>query len=160
MNKKEERNDMLKQVVGVTVGVGLGILIVKRIYDESKKGSGNLLTSNLNNNVEVELKDFSHLLQEQLVVEKLSGDGLSKWFRENATIGTEDVNKIIAYPTKEVLNGLGYKSNDELDAKKSVIQVFYNTEKGQILKLRFISFAEIDSKLKSMLEKDEMIVVE
>ncbi|MBU3178384.1 hypothetical protein KPL47_18835 [Clostridium estertheticum] len=142
---------MLKQVMVVTVGIGAGILILKAISKESKSKS---------KNVEMELEDFIGLLKEHLVVENLSGDELSKWFRENEILAAEDINKIIAYPTKEVLNGLGYQFNDELDTNKSIIQVFYNTKNEKILKLRFISFAEIDSKLKSMLEKDGMIVIE
>lgn len=151
---------MLKEIIGVTVGIGGGILLAKAILDRSKKQKGESATIKQKNDVKIKLNDFSSLLQDQLVVENLSGDELSKWFRENAMLDSKDINKIIAYPTKEVLNGIGYEFNNELDTQKSIIQIFYNTDKEKILKLRFISFAEIDSKLKDMLEKEGMVVIE
>lgn len=151
---------MWKEIVGVVVGVGIGIGLVKVLHDRRKEERKDFVEVDMKNNVENKLKDFSGLLQEQLVVETLSGDELAKWFRENAMLDADDINKIIAYPTKQVLNGLSYEFNDELDTKKSIIQVFYNTEKEEILKLRFISFSEIDLKLKDMLEKDGMVVIE
>lgn len=151
---------MWKEIFGVVVGVGIGIGIVKVIHDRKKEERKDFVEVDMKNNVENKLKDFSGLLQEQLVVESLSGDELAKWFRENSMLDAEGINKIIAYPTKQVLNGLSYEFNDELDTKKSIIQVFYNTEKEEILKLRFISFVEIDLKLKDMLEKDGMVVIE
>lgn len=151
---------MWKESISVAVGVGVGILIAKAIYNASKKQLDKSSTVELKNDVQMKLKDFSGLLQEQLVIENLSGDELAKWFRENAMLEAEDINKIVAYPTEEVLNGLGYEFADELDTKKSIIQTFYNKEKEEILKLRFISFAEIDSELKNVLQKDGMLVIE
>lgn len=151
---------MWKESISVAVGVGIGILVAKAIYNASKKQLDKPSTVELKNDVQMKFKDFSGLLQEQLVIENLSGDELVKWFRENAMLEAEDINKIIAYPTKEILNGLGYEFVDELDTKKSIIQTFYDTDKEEILKLRFISFAEIDSELKNVLQKDGMLVIE
>lgn len=151
---------MWKEIIGVTVGVGIGIGIVKILSDRKKEEGKDLVAVELKNNVENRLKEFSGLLQEQLVVEYLSGDELSKWFKENSELDGEGVNKIIAYPTKDVINGLGYEFNSELDTNKSMIQLFYNTEAEEIVKMRFISFAEIDSKLEELLKKDGMLVID
>lgn len=151
---------MWKEIVGVVVGAAVGVGIVKLFYDRKKEGEKGLVTVNPQNDAGIKLKDFSSLLQEQLVVEYLSGDELSKWFKENAELDGEGVNKIIAYPTKDVINGLGYEFNNELDTNKSIIQLFYKTEAEEIAKIRFISFAEIDSKLEEMLKKDGMLVID
>lgn len=151
---------MWKEIVGVAVGAVIGVGIVKVLIDRKKEGEKSLVTVKSQSDGEIKLKDFSSLLQEQLVVEYLSGDELSKWFKENSELDNHGVNKIIAYPTKDVINGLGYEFNSELDANKSMIQLFYKTEAEEIAKVRFISFSEIDSKLEEMLKKDGMLVID
>ncbi|OOB76351.1 hypothetical protein AXF41_03195 [Clostridium haemolyticum] len=84
---------------------------------------------------------------------------MAKWFKEYSSLNNDKVNQIIAYPTKEVLNGLGYNFEKELDVNKNVIQLFYNIEDDEILKSRFISFVDIDSKLYEVLKNDGMLVV-
>lgn len=150
---------MLKQTLGVVMGTFVGIAAIKLLQNKAKDNEKSLLTIRNPKKSDEELKNFSDLLSEQLVVEYLSGDELAKWFREYSSLNNDKVNQIIAYPTKEVLNGLGYNFKKKLEANKSIIQLFYNIEDDEILKSRFISFVNIDSKLEELLKNDGMVVV-
>ena len=150
---------MLKQTLGIVMGTFVGVAAIKLLQNKAKDNEKSLLTIRAQKKSDEELKNFSDLLSEQLVVEYLSGDELAKWFREYSSLNNDKVNQIIAYPTKEVLNGLGYNFEKKLESNKSIIQLFYNIEDDEILKSRFISFVDIDSKLEELLKNDGMLVV-
>ena len=150
---------MLKQTLGIVMGTFVGVAAIKLLQNKAKDNEKSLLTIRNPKKSDEELKNFSDLLSEQLVVEYLSGDELAKWFREYSSLNNDKVNQIIAYPTKEVLNGLGYNFEKKLESNKSIIQLFYNIEDDEILKSRFISFVDIDSKLEELLKNDGMLVV-
>ena len=85
---------------------------------------------------------------------------LLDWFRKDARAMGENVKRIIAIPTRENLEHLGYFIHDELDTSKNLLQCFYESDTGDILGMRIVRGEGIDSKIVSLLlDNNSMLYV-
>ena len=67
---------------------------------------------------------------------------------------------IISIPTEETLKGMGYAVTENIDPEKNVIQLFYDDEKKEVVKIRLVNYANIESNLQAhLIEENGMIVV-
>lgn len=105
-------------------------------------------------------KKFEELMASQSYVELLTAKELTSWFKENRANVDKDAKMIITYPTEDTLKGLGYYSNEKLDVDTNIIQLFYNEDTSEVLKIRLVSYSEIESNLQAtLIEQEGMMVV-
>lgn len=161
---------MWKQTValcgGILVGaacIGLGIYCYKK-YMASKNISNEEVSDNKFAKRIKEMQDtdkkFEDLLSSQSYVDVLTAKELTSWFRANRNDIKKGEKMIIAYPTVEILKGLGYFSNEVLDVNTNIIQLFYNDNTSEVSKIRLVNFSEIESNLQAtLIEQDGMMVV-
>ena len=154
---------MTKEIIAVGVGVAIGgyaVYKMNQISKEKKNASQNdELVETVNS--ELVLKKADELFINQKVVDVLDGKELADWFRANIELTTSGVTQVIAWPTELVLKGLGYEYNPDISPDTNLLQFYYRAEKNEILKIRNISFSEIDDTLKQLLEdNDGMVSVE
>lgn len=86
----------------------------------------------------------------EYIAEPLTSKLLVDWFRKNSISMESNVTKVIAFPTKEILNHLGYL-DAEIDERKNLIQYYYDNETNDLLGMRIVRFENIESNLQSKL---------
>jgi hypothetical protein len=74
-----------------------------------------------------------------------------QWFKSNKSSMDENVTRIIAIPTKELLEHLGYKLDAEFDKDRNLIQFYYDNKTNDVLNWRIIRYENIDSNLQAKL---------
>ena len=87
----------------------------------------------------------------EYITEPLTSAILVQWFKNNKSSLGENVTKIIAIPTSDLLNHIGYHLDAELDEDKNLIQYYYDNTTGDLLGVRVVRFDEIDSNLQTKL---------
>ena len=85
----------------------------------------------------------------EYITETVSAAILVKWFKENKSSMGEGVTRIIAIPTKEILDHLGFKLDVELNDKKNLMQYYYDNKTNDVLNWRIIRYENIDSNLET-----------
>ena len=151
---------------GILVGavvIGVGYYCYKQ-YKKNEKISdeeaSNMKFAEKAKKTEESAKKFEELLSTQSYVELLTAKELTSWFKENRASIDKEAKMIIAYPTEDTLKGLGYYSNEKIDTETNIIQLFYNEDTSEVLKIRLISYSEIESNLQAILiEQEGMMVV-
>ena len=145
--------EMILLLLGLIVGGAAFIMILGKRKNKTKEQDVRI-------NQEKKQKKFDDLVANQSFVELLTVKELSSWFHEHRSQFNEKIKMLIIMPTEEILTGLGFSKENKLDAETQLLQMFYNEETGEALKIRLISFAEIDSNLQArLIEDDGMIVV-
>ena len=85
---------------------------------------------------------------------------LLDWFKKDSRSTAKDVTRVIAIPTTQNLDHLGYTIRTELDTTRCLIQCYYETDSGDVLSMRIVRGEGIDSKVVSLiLENDGMLFV-
>ena len=74
-----------------------------------------------------------------------------QWFKSNKSSMDENVTRIIAIPTKELLEHLGYKLDADFDENKNLMQFYYDNKTNDVLNWRIIRYENIDSNLQAKL---------
>ncbi len=158
---------MIKNLLPFGIGVAIGGVAIYAVYKYLKSKDPN--NEKLKREAEFEakaqlaeerLKRLHDLLDKQSFTENLSSKDLSDWFKGQKNNFGEKTKMIIALPTDEILKGLGYPVTEEIDKDKSILQWFYDDETKTVLKIRLVSFVNIDSNFQSHLfENDGMLIV-
>lgn len=153
--------------IGVTVGVIAVGAVAYYIYTQKKKTANvdkeaeasKKFSEKLKRN-ESNAKSLDELLRTQAYVELLTSKELTSWFKENKSSFPETVKMIISIPTEETLKGMGYDLTENIDPEKNVIQLFYDDEKKEVVKIRLVNYSNIDSNLQAhLIEENGMIVI-
>ena len=153
--------------IGVTVGVIAVGAVAYYIYTQKKKTvSGDKeaegskkFSEKLKQNVSG-TKSLEGLIQSQVFVDLLTSKDLTDWFKENKNDFPESIKMIISVPTEENLKGMGYAITKIIDPQKNIIQLFYDDEKKEVIKIRLVNYANIETNLQAhLIEENGMIVV-
>lgn len=161
---------MWKQVLAFGGGVLVGAVIIGGFYYCYKRSKKNEKISDEEasdkkfeekiNKKEEATKRFEKLISTQSYVELLTAKELTSWFKENRVSIDKDAKMIITYPTEDVLKGLGYYTNESLDTNTNIIQLFYKEDSSEVLKIRLVSYSEIESNLQAtLIENEGMIII-
>ena len=153
--------------IGVTVGVIAVGAVAYYIYTQKKKATNvdkeaeasKKFSEKLKQNTS-NAKSLDELIKNQAFVELLTSKELTGWFKENKNTFPESIKMIISVPTEETLKGMGYAITESIDPEKNVIQLFYDDEKKEVVKIRLVNYANIESNLQAhLIEENGMIVV-
>lgn len=160
---------MMRYELAFGAGVVIGVAAVGTIvyYLHKNKKANEEMESEVEEKFARKLKENSinikmvdELLKKQTYVDVLSSRELTAWFKENRGEFPDTIKMLICVPTEENIKGLGYNMVEEIDPNKSILQVFYNSDTGKVLKTRIVSFGDIDSNLQArLIEEDGIIVV-
>jgi hypothetical protein len=70
---------------------------------------------------------------------------------------------MVVTPTEEHMAGLGYPASNELDINTNILQLFFEKDEDdliKVLKIRLVNFSDIDSNLQAhLIEQDGMLIV-
>lgn len=158
---------MLKTILPFGIGVAIGSVAVYGVYKCLKNKDPN--NEKLRKEAEYEAKvkyeaekrkRFQDLIKNQSVVENLTSKDMSEWFKNHKSEVPANAKMIIAFPSDEVFKGLKYPTTESLDKEKNILQWFYDSENGKVLKIRLVNFSNIDSNFQAhLLENNGMIIV-
>lgn len=105
-------------------------------------------------------KYISDLISRQEVVDTFTAKDMADWFEANKAQFDPKSKRVVATPTEEMIKGLGFEINESYEPQKHIIQFFFDDSTNKVLKLRFVSFKNIESNLQAhLLDNDGMIVV-
>lgn len=157
---------MLKEVFAYTAGLAAGVAFCYGIYyvykhckSQNSLGETDIFADKLKEKEE-QAQKFNALVENQTYVELLTAKELTNWFKANRKNVASDAKMIIVTPTEENMRGLGYSTENNLDADTNIIQLFYNEEEGTVLLARLVSFTDINSNLQAeLIEQEGMIIV-
>lgn len=157
---------MLKEIIGSVGGVLVGVAIVyggyrmyKYIKSQETKKNEDVFTSKLKEQ-EVQIQRFNDLIANQYYVRLLTSKELTSWFKANHALVAQNTKMIITIPTVENMRGLGYPADNDIDDDSNILQLFYDEESGEVLKIRLVNFTDIDSNLQAcLIEHEGMLVV-
>lgn len=158
---------MIKTILPIGIGVAIGGIAFYAVYKFLKSKDPN--NEKLRKEAEYEAKTklaeerkrkLDELLKTQSSVETLTSKEVSAWFKENKDSFTGNIKMIIAIPTDEILKGLQYPTSEEISKDKNLLQWFYDDANGKVLKIRLITYANIDSNFQAhLLENNGMLVI-
>lgn len=141
-----------KVALGIGIGVVIGLAGCYAIYRYTK--SKNPATEVKN------LKSISELIKQKEHINTFTSENMINWFHENKGTFNDSIKMVVATPTKEALEGLGYTIDAKVDAKQNILQFFYDDEASLALKIRFVEYDNIDSNLQAhLLDNDGLIVI-
>lgn len=148
-------------LVGVAV-IGVGVYCYKQHKKKENLSAEEISDKKFAEKIkktEEAAKKFEELLSTQSYVELLTAKELTSWFKTNRENIDEAAKMIIAYPTEDTLKGLGYYVKEKLDTETNIIQLFYNEDTSEVLKIRLVSYSEIESNLQAALIEQEGLMV-
>lgn len=87
----------------------------------------------------------------EYITEPLTANLLVEWFKKNKSSLGDNVAKVIAIPTKDVLDHIDYNIDVELDKDKNLMQYYYDNNTGDLLGMRIVRFDKIESNFQSKL---------
>ena len=158
---------MLKTFLPFGIGVAIGGVAIYGIYKYLKNKDPN--NDKLRKEAEYEAKvkfegekqrRFKELLDNKTVIENLTAKDLSAWFKEYKNDFSNEPKMIIAIPSDDILKGLLYPITEPLDKEKNILQWFYDTDNKKVLKIRLVSYQNINTNFQThLLENNGMIVV-
>lgn len=158
---------MIKTILPIGIGVAIGGIAFYAVYKFLKSKDPN--NEKLRKEAEYEAKTkiaeerkkkLDELLKTQSSVETLTSKEVSVWFKENKDSFIGNIKMVIAIPTDEVLKGLQYPISEEINKDKNLLQWFYDESNGNVLKIRLISYENIDSNFQAhLLENNGMLVI-
>ena len=158
---------MIKTILPFGIGVAIGGLAIYGVYRyfKSKDPNNEKLRKEAEYEAKVKFeadkqKRFKELLENKSEIDNLTAKDLSGWFKEYKSNFPDNTKMIIAIPTDEVLKGLFYPITEPLDKEKNILQWFYDTDNKKILKIRLVTYQNIDTNFQThLLENNGMIVV-
>ena len=158
---------MIKTILPIGIGVAIGGIAFYAVFKLLKSKDPN--NEKLRKEAEYEAKTklaeerkrkLDELLKTQSSVETLTSKDVSVWFKENKDSFTGNIKMIIAIPTDEILKGLQYPTSEEISKDKNLLQWFYDESNGKVLKIRLITYENIDSNFQAhLLENNGMLVI-
>lgn len=158
---------MIKTILPIGIGVAIGGIAFYAVFKFLKSKDPN--NEKLRKEAEYEAKTklaeerkrkLDELLKTQSSVETLTSKDVSVWFKENKDSFTGNIKMIIAIPTDEILKGLQYPTSEEISKDKNLLQWFYDESNGKVLKIRLITYENIDSNFQAhLLENNGMLVI-
>ena len=141
-----------KLTLGVGIGVAIGIVGCYAAYRYTK---GKNTTS-----VGKNLKSIGELISQKEHVATFTSEDMINWFHENKGSFDDSIKMVVATPTKEALEGLGYTIDAKVNAKQNILQFFYNDETSMAMKIRLVEYENIDTNLQAhLLDNDGLIVI-
>lgn len=161
---------MIRSGVAFGIGVAVGVIAVGAVayYIYTQKNAASVdkeaeaskkFSEKLKRN-ESNAKSLNDLLSTQAYVELLTSKELTSWFKENKGSLPDSVKMIISVPTEDTLKGIGYALTESIDPEKNVIQLFYDDERKEVVKIRLVNYSNIESNLQAhLIEENGMIVV-
>ncbi len=87
----------------------------------------------------------------EYITEPLTANILVQWFKNNKASLGENVTRVIAVPTKDLLAHIGYHLDAELDKDKNLMQYYYDNNTNDLLGMRIVRFEDIDTNFQSKL---------
>lgn len=158
---------VLKSILPFGIGVVIGGVAIYGVYKYFKSKDPN--NEKLKKEAEFEaktkiaeerVKRFHELLESKFSVSNLTAKDMSDWFKEYKANFLTSTKMIIAIPTDDVMKGLKYPTTESLDKDKNLLQWFYDDETGKVLKIRLVTFENIESNFQAhLLENNGMLVV-
>ena len=77
---------------------------------------------------------------------------LNEWFKCKEAMAA-GIERVYAWPDAELLKGMGYCIEKELDKAHFLLQFYYEEKDGSILQLRIIEFDSLDTQFREILDK-------
>lgn len=149
----------MSQGIAIVLGVIIIGGIIYAVVSNSDSGSSHVNSGN-NSNSTLGLKPLDDLIKNQVVLDTLNASYIVNWFKNNNQLdSSSNVVRMLAYPTKTVLNGFGYEFNPQVDMKTNAIICYANQETGKLLKYQWIAFKEMDNNIKSMFQSGDDFVI-
>lgn len=99
----------------------------------------------------IDKKFINDLEQKIEYVGKADAKSLNEWFKDRPESVDEGVTRVYAWPNKDLLNGLGYCLQEDLDKEMYLLQFYYDNESNDIIGIRIVEFDSIEESFKSKL---------
>ena len=100
----------------------------------------------------IDKKFINDLEQKIEYVGKIDAKSLNEWFKDKPEAMEDGVTRVYAWPNKELLNGLGYCLQEDLDKEMYLLQFYYDNESNDIIGIRIVEFDWIEPSFKSKLD--------
>lgn len=141
-----------KVTLGIGIGVAIGLAGCYVVYRYSKSKNTTSMKKNL--------KSSGELISQKEHIATFTSENMINWFHENKGSFDDSIKMVVATPTKEALEGLGYTIDAKLNAKQNILQFFYDDKSSVALKIRLVEYDNIDSNLQAhLLDNDGLIVI-
>ena len=101
----------------------------------------------------IDKKFINDLEQKIEYVGKIDAKALNKWFKDRPEAMDDGVTRVYAWPNKDLLNGLGYCLQEDLDKEMYLLQFYYDNESNDIIGFRIVEFDSIEESFKSKLDR-------
>lgn len=147
----------------VAVGIGMAVYYYyrkKQTVNTDKEAAASEKFTELLKVSEGSKKSLKELTENRMNVELLTVKEITGWFKENKNGLPDNIKMIVIIPTEEMLKGLGYAITERIDPDRNIIQLFYDDEKKEAVRIRLVHYSDIDSNLQAhLIEEDGMIVI-
>lgn len=100
----------------------------------------------------IDKKFINDLEQKIEYVEKIDAKSLNEWFKDRPDAMDDGVTRVYAWPSRDLLNGLGYCLQEDLDKEMYLLQFYYNNGSKDIIGMRIVEFDSIEEEFKSKLD--------
>lgn len=100
----------------------------------------------------IDKKFINDLEQKIEYVGKIDAKSLNEWFKDRPEAMEDRVTRVYAWPDKNLLNGLGYCLQEDLDKEMYLLQFYYDNESNGIIGIRIVEFDSIEQSFKSKLD--------
>lgn len=158
---------MLKETLMFAGGVALGAALVYGTYRyyqccKNKDNTGSDKETIDDDNT-IKKSKLDSLIADRIFIKRLTAKELIGWFKDNASQHDKKTKNMLLTPTEDHMQGLGYPSDSGLDVSKNLLQLILKEEEDgelSVLKIRLISFEDINSNLQAcLIERDGMLIV-
>ena len=147
----------------VAVGIGMAVYYYyrkKQTVNTDKEAAASEKFTELLKVSEGSKKSLKELTENRMNVELLTVKEITGWFKENKNDLPDNIKMIVFIPTEKMLKGLGYAITERIDPDRNIIQLFYDDEKKEAVRIRLVHYSDIDSNLQAhLIEEDGMIVI-
>ena len=147
----------------VAVGIGMAVYYYyrkKQTVNTDKEAAASEKFTELLEVSEGSKKSLKELTENRMNVEFLTVKEITGWFKENKNDLPDNIKMIVFIPTEKMLKGLGYAITERIDPDRNIIQLFYDDEKKEAVRIRLVHYSDIDSNLQAhLIEEDGMIVI-
>ncbi len=146
---------VMKNSTAIVLGVGIGITI-------SAIGIGCYCYYRHKKTIEEKEAQLerktAELLSKKECVEKLNSSEIVDWFKNNIDSDAE-TSCVVSRPIERVLTGLGCKIDKNIYGDNSLIQMIYDTENKQAVKIRLSEYKDIDTNLEAQIDESDGFMV-